>query len=296
VRLFAERAAAAVPGFAVDERNAAAVAQIVRRLDGLPLATELAAARVRLLPLEAILERLEHSLSLLTGGSRDLPDRQQTLRATIEWSYDLLGDEARRLLAACSVFQGGVPLEVIESVCAEAGTGVTVLDGSESTELSGRLNDKVGEGMAAAFLCRSMLSSGRAAGAAPHGERAFAVLTEADDRPGIGFALFYLVLTAQFTGNMAGACDLHERCAALFEVVTCVPRKTRAWRSSHAGSVCLVRPDGYIAARGRRNDPEAVLSYLRGLSGGPAPARPAGPGTPGPALAGVPCWPASRTS
>ncbi len=129
VRLFAERAAAAVPGFAVDERNAAAVAQIVRRLDGLPLAIELAAARVRLLPPEAILQRLERSLSLLTGGSRDLPDRQQTLRATIEWSYDLLGDEAKRLLAACSVFRGGVPLEVIETVCTEAGTGLTVLDG-----------------------------------------------------------------------------------------------------------------------------------------------------------------------
>ncbi len=129
VRLFAERAAAAVPGFSVDEQNAAAVAQIVRRLDGLPLAIELAAARVRLLPPEAILGRLEHSLSLLVGGSRDLPDRQQTLRATIEWSYDLLGDEARRLLAACSVFRGGVPLEVIEPVWAEAGTGVAVLDG-----------------------------------------------------------------------------------------------------------------------------------------------------------------------
>ena len=108
VRLFAERAAAVVPGFAVDGQNAAVVAQIVRRLDGLPLAIELAAARVRLLPPEAILERLEHSLGLLTGGSRGLPDRQQTLRATIEWSYDLLGDEGRRLLAACSVFRGGI--------------------------------------------------------------------------------------------------------------------------------------------------------------------------------------------
>src|SRR5262249_14978303 len=95
VRLFAERAAAVVPGFAVGEQTAAAVAQIVRRLDGLPLAIELAAARVRLLPPEAILERLEHSLRLLTGGSRDLPHRQQTLRATIEWSYDLLSDEGR---------------------------------------------------------------------------------------------------------------------------------------------------------------------------------------------------------
>ena len=124
MRLFAERAAAVVPGFAVDEQNAAAVAQIVRRLDGLPLAIELAAARVRLLSPEAILGRLEHSLGLLTGGSRDLPDRQQTLRATIEWSYDLLGDEGRRLLAACSVFRGGVPLEMIESVCARPALGV----------------------------------------------------------------------------------------------------------------------------------------------------------------------------
>ena len=124
VRLFAERAAAVAPGFAVDEQNAAAVAQIVRRLDGLPLAIELAAARVKLLPPEAICGRLEHSLGLLTGGSRDLPRRQQTLRATIEWSYDLLGEQARGLLAACSVFRGGVPLDVIESVCAEADAGM----------------------------------------------------------------------------------------------------------------------------------------------------------------------------
>jgi predicted ATPase len=129
VRLFAERAAAVVPGFVVDEQNAAAVAQIVCRLDGLPLAIELAAARVRLLPPEAILERLEHSLGLLTGGGRDLPDRQQTLRATIEWSYDLLGEGGRRLLAGCSVFRGGIDLAVIESVSAEAGIGVSVLDG-----------------------------------------------------------------------------------------------------------------------------------------------------------------------
>src|SRR5271165_318983 len=81
VRLFAERAAAAVPGFTLDDENAPAVAAIARRLDGLPLAIELAAARVKLLPPEAILPRLEHSLGLLTGGGRDLPDRQQTLRA-----------------------------------------------------------------------------------------------------------------------------------------------------------------------------------------------------------------------
>jgi len=374
VRLFAERAAAAVPGFAVDERSAGVVAQIVRRLDGLPLAIELAAARIRLLPPEAIALRLGHSLALLTGGGRDLPDRQQTLRATIEWSYDLLSEEGKTLLAACSVFRGGIDLDVIESVCRQAGIGVTVLDGlqelvdqsllrplqasgaprylmletirefaaerladtppaaglhqahaaaflalaeqaarpltglgqrewlerldvehnniraamdwyrlqdppaalrlaaamswfwslhgyytegrqrlrqllglvpgentlrvralngaawlaldqgdypdadrllSESTELSRRLNDKIGEGMAAVFRCRNMISSDRIAEAASHGERALALLSQADDRPGIAFALFFLALNAQFTGNLVAACGLHERCVTL---------------------------------------------------------------------------------
>jgi predicted ATPase len=130
VRLFAERAAAAVPGFAVDDRNAPAIAQITRRLDGLPLAIELAAARVKLLPPEAILSRLEHSLGLLTGGGRDVPDRQQTLRATIAWSYALLSEGAGRLLGACSVFAGGGSLEMIEAVCGAAvDIGRPVLDG-----------------------------------------------------------------------------------------------------------------------------------------------------------------------
>jgi len=374
VRLFAERAAAVVPGFAVDERNAAAVTQIVRRLDGLPLAIELAAARIRLLSTDAILDRLEHSLTLLTSGGRDLPDRQQTLRATIEWSYDLLGGDGRKLLAACSVFRGGVPLEVIESVCAQVTAGVTALDGlqelvdqsllrqlrpagrpryqmletirefaaerlegtpeqaarlrgahaaaflamaeqagrlltgqgqqdwlerldlehnnlraaidwyaeqdpasalrlaaamfwfwslhghysegrrrlrhllslvpdentvrvralngaawlaidqgdypeadrllGESAELSRRLNDKAGEGLAAVFLSRCMISSGRIGQGASHPERGLALLTEAADQPGIALALFYQALAAQFTGDMATAGELHERCAA----------------------------------------------------------------------------------
>ena len=83
-----------------------------------------------MLPPEAILPRLEHSLGLLTGGSRDLPDRLQTLRATIAWSYDLLTEGARRLLGACSVFAGGASLEVIETVCdATLDMGLPVLDG-----------------------------------------------------------------------------------------------------------------------------------------------------------------------
>src|SRR5262250_2669752 len=117
VRLFAERAAATVPGFTVNDQNAEAVAGIVDRLDGLPLAIELAAAR------------LDNSLGLLVSGSRDLPARQRTLRATIAWSYELLSDSASQLLAACSVFRGGIALDVIESVCAEAaGLRIPVLD------------------------------------------------------------------------------------------------------------------------------------------------------------------------
>jgi predicted ATPase/DNA-binding CsgD family transcriptional regulator len=130
VRLFAERAAAAVPGFTINERNAASIAEIARRLDGLPLAIELAAARIKLLPPEAMLPRLENSLGLLVGGARDLPSRQQTLRGTIAWSYELLSEGARRLLAACSVFRGGASLGGIESVCSTAvDIGVDVLDG-----------------------------------------------------------------------------------------------------------------------------------------------------------------------
>ena len=122
--LFLARARAVAPSFAADEGNAAAIAGIVRRLDGLPLAIELAAARVRLLPPAEILARLDHSLGLLVGGGRDLPDRQQTLRSTIAWSYDLLGDAARGLMAALSVFRGGAALPDLEVVCADLGVPV----------------------------------------------------------------------------------------------------------------------------------------------------------------------------
>jgi predicted ATPase/DNA-binding CsgD family transcriptional regulator len=128
-QLFAARAAAAVPGFAVDEENADVLAGIVQRLDGLPLAIELAAARIKLLTPEAILARLENSLGLLVSEVRDAPDRQRTLRATIAWSYDLLSEAARRLLAAISVFRGGMSLPTVEEVCANAlDLGVPVLD------------------------------------------------------------------------------------------------------------------------------------------------------------------------
>jgi predicted ATPase/DNA-binding XRE family transcriptional regulator len=129
VRLFVERARGASPDFALTDENAPAVAEIVRHLDGLPLAIELAAARIKLLSPQALLHRLQSRLALLTGGARDLPARQQTLRATIEWSYNLLQQPEQRLFRRLAVFMGGRTLAAIETICNPAGDiGPDVLD------------------------------------------------------------------------------------------------------------------------------------------------------------------------
>jgi predicted ATPase/class 3 adenylate cyclase len=127
VRLFIERARAVKADFSVSNENAPAVAEICARLDGLPLAIELAAARIRILPLQKMLERLSNRLKLLKGGARDLPTRQQTLRGTIDWSYDLLEEGEKRLFARLSVFAGGRTLEAIEEICDPEG-GLEVLE------------------------------------------------------------------------------------------------------------------------------------------------------------------------
>ena len=131
VRLFVERARAVKADFSVTEENAAAVSEICARLDGLPLAIELAAARVRLLSPQAMLARLGNRLKLLRGGSRDVPARHQTLRGTIDWSYDLLTDEEKTLFERLSVFAGGSTLEAIEEVC-NPGEDLEVLEGVDS--------------------------------------------------------------------------------------------------------------------------------------------------------------------
>lgn len=117
VKLFAERATATLPEFKITETNATAVAQICQRLDGIALAIELAASRVKLLKVEQIAVRLNDAFRLLTGGSRTALPRQQTLRALIDWSYNLLSEEERTVLRRLSIFMGGWTLEAAEYVC-----------------------------------------------------------------------------------------------------------------------------------------------------------------------------------
>jgi predicted ATPase/class 3 adenylate cyclase len=133
VRLFVHRARAAAVDFSVTDLNAEAVAEICVRLDGLPLAIELAAPRVRTLTPPALLRRLDQRLTLLTGGAQDLDPRQRTLRGTIEWSYDLLLEKEKTLFARLAIFVGGCRLEAAEKVCDYDGTfGPELLDALDS--------------------------------------------------------------------------------------------------------------------------------------------------------------------
>jgi predicted ATPase len=133
IALFVQRAVAAKPDFELDSQNASAVIEICARLDGLPLAIELAAARVKVLSPFSMRTRLASRLQLLTGGARDLPQRQQTLRAAIDWSYDLLSVAEQTLFRRLSVFVGGCTLESVEAVCDTKGDlDLDLLDGMAS--------------------------------------------------------------------------------------------------------------------------------------------------------------------
>ena len=135
IQLFVERAQAVKPDFQLTDDNAAAVAEICLRLDGLPLALELATARINLFSPEALLDRLDSSLQLLRSGARDLPERQQTLRATIEWSYELLEPGEQRLFELLAAFSGAT-FEAVEAVAGSvngrSGTQIDTLDGLAS--------------------------------------------------------------------------------------------------------------------------------------------------------------------
>src|SRR5437660_4783565 len=130
VALFVQRAVAAKPDFELNRENAPAVTEICARLDGLPLAIELAAARIKVLSPSSMRTRLASRLQLLTGGARDLPQRQQTLRAAMDWSYDLLSAAEQKLFRRLSVFVGGCNLEGVEAVCDTKGDlELELLDG-----------------------------------------------------------------------------------------------------------------------------------------------------------------------
>jgi predicted ATPase/class 3 adenylate cyclase len=137
VQLFVDRAASVYPGFTLTRENAPAVAELCRRLDGIPLALELAAARVTLLSPEQMSERLDHALQLLTTGHRTAPPRHRTLEATIAWSYRLLTGAEQHVLESLAVFAGGWTLEAAEAICADARVRV-----SEVLDLLGQLVDK----------------------------------------------------------------------------------------------------------------------------------------------------------
>jgi predicted ATPase len=143
IELFLQRVRAFKPDFVLTEENAQAVVEICRRMDGLPLAIELAAARLRVLTPAGLLARLEHRLPLLTQGAQDLPERQQTLRATIAWSYDLLNEREKQMFRGLSVFVGGCTLEAVEQVCRiEAATQPSSEVGDDILEVVESLVDK----------------------------------------------------------------------------------------------------------------------------------------------------------
>ena len=128
MELFCQRARAVAPAFELTDANMVTISEICQRLDGLPLAIELAAARVKLFPPRALLDRLDHRLQVLAGGARDLPERQRTLRDAIAWSYDLLSEDEQVLFRRLSVFAGGCTLEAVEIVCGTEDRALNILE------------------------------------------------------------------------------------------------------------------------------------------------------------------------
>ncbi len=195
VALFVERARAVKREFTLSRDNASAVASICARLDGLPLAIELAAARIKLLSPSAMLARLESRLNLLTGGARDLPTRQQTLRSTVDWSYGLLNVGEQTLFRRLSVFTGGCTLEAVEAVCDTKGDlGLDILDAMASMVDKSLVQQLEHRDAETRFL---MLSTIR--------EYALERLVESDDEPAVrrAHAAYYLVLAEEGAEDVA---------------------------------------------------------------------------------------------
>ena len=197
VALFIERAQAVKPDFQVTNANAPAVAEICARLDGLPLAIELAATRIKLFPPQALLTRLGQRLQLLTSSARDAPARQQTLRKTIQWSYDLLAAQEQHLFRQLSVFVGGCTLQAIEALSAALGNEtVPVLDEVASLIDKNLLQPTAEEGEE---LRLTMLETIR-----EYGQECLAASREMDTTRR-AYALYYLALAEEAALELAGS-------------------------------------------------------------------------------------------
>ncbi|HKV61104.1 MAG TPA: tetratricopeptide repeat protein, partial [Candidatus Acidoferrum sp.] len=197
IQLFVQRAAAIWPNFAITPENAAAIQEICLRLDGLPLAIELAAARTKVLSPSAILDRLQSRLQLLTAGSLDLPERQQTLRNTIDWSHDLLNEAERKLFRRFSVFVGGCTLEAAEAVCnTTLDLRMDLFDGLSSLVDKNLVQHTGGEGVEPRF---TMLETIR--------EYALECLTDCDEQSATrrAHAAYCLVLAEEGNPELAPA-------------------------------------------------------------------------------------------
>ncbi len=203
VALFVERARAVKHEFALNRDNASAVAAICARLDGLPLAIELAAARIKLLSPSAMLARLESRLNLLTGGARDLPTRQQTLRSTVDWSCGLLNTAEQILFRRLSVFAGGCTLEAVEAVCdTKSDLGLDILDAMASM-VDKSLVQQAQQGDAETRF--AMLSTIR--------EYALERLVKSEDEPAVrrAHAAYYLVLAEEGAEDVAAHPEWFDR-------------------------------------------------------------------------------------
>jgi predicted ATPase/class 3 adenylate cyclase len=199
VRLFVDRARAIRPDFSLTEENAPAVIEVCYRLDGLPLAVELAAARIKLLSPQAMLSRLGNRLKLLTGGARNLPERQRTLRNAIAWSYEMLDEGEETLFARLAVFSGGSTLEGIEAVCDPRGDlAVDALEGVSSLLDKSLLRQEEGQGAEPRFM---MLETIR--------EFALEKFEESDDSESIkhAHAEYFLALAEQAEPKLWGPED-----------------------------------------------------------------------------------------
>jgi predicted ATPase/class 3 adenylate cyclase len=198
VQLFVDRAVSAQPSFSLSEQNSAAVARVCHRLDGVPLALELAASRVKMLPPSEILRRLDDRFRLLTGGSRTALPRQQTLRAAVDWSHDLLSSAEQALFRRLSVFTGGFDLEAVEEVCRGE-----MLAGEDILDLLAQLVDK-------SLVVADPLEDGRIRYGLhetlrQYGQEKLIAAGEADDAHG-GHLRYFLIL-AEEASSRAGRLD-----------------------------------------------------------------------------------------